>query len=90
MKASVIIPAEKENENLRRCLKALGRQTFKEKIQFYYIAHGSLTELLNQLIIAKDIGYLGKEFFDPMMSRVEEVSKLLHGLIKKSKEVLNS
>src|SRR3989344_3697710 len=37
-----------------------GRQTYKEKVQFYYLAQGSLIELKNQLLIARDVGYLVK------------------------------
>lgn len=51
---------------LRRCAVSItsniaegfSRQSFKEKIQFYSISLGSLTESQNQLTIAKDIGYL--------------------------------
>jgi four helix bundle protein len=34
------------------------RNSYKEKIQFYFISLGSVTELQNQLIIARDIGYI--------------------------------
>ena len=37
--------------------------TFKEKHQFYSIALGSLTEVQNQLLIAKDLGYISPETF---------------------------
>lgn len=41
--------------------EGFGRQTYKEKIQFYYLAQGSLIELKNQILIAKDVGYLNQE-----------------------------
>ena len=68
--------------------EGFGRQGYKEKIQFYYIAKGSLTELKDQLLIARDVGYLGKEEFDLAMQRVDSVYRLLNGLISKSKEFL--
>lgn len=33
--------------------EGFGRQTLKEKIQFFYQAQGSLTEVKNQLILSK-------------------------------------
>src|SRR3989344_2070893 len=44
--------------------EGFSRQSKKEKLQFYYTAKGSLTELHNQLLIARDVGYLGRELFD--------------------------
>lgn len=35
----------------------------KEKRQFYYMSLGSLTEIQNQLLISKDLGYLTKRRF---------------------------
>jgi four helix bundle protein len=36
--------------------EGFGRYSNKERLQFYYLAQGSLTEVENQLLIAKDIG----------------------------------
>jgi four helix bundle protein len=58
------------------------RQGTKEKIQFYLISKGSLTELQSQLYIAKDIGYLKIEQFLEVMNQTITVHKLLTGLIK--------
>lgn len=54
----------------------------KEKIQFYRIAVGSLTELRNQLILAKDLGYVDQGRFETLHRQTVVVQKLLHGLIK--------
>ncbi len=70
--------------------EGFGRQTIKEKIQFYYLAQGSLTEVKNQLIISKDIGYLNMIDFNQAYEQANTVHKLLQGLIKKSKSFLNS
>jgi len=70
--------------------EGFGRQTIKEKIQFYYLAQGSLTEVKNQLIISKDIGYLNMINFNQAYEQANTVHKLLQGLIKKSKSFLNS
>lgn len=84
-------------DQIRRCVVSItsniaegfGRQTYKEKIQFYYLAQGSLTELKNQLFIARDVGYLSNEKFAILNSQVQLVHQLLQGLISKSKSFLN-
>ncbi len=65
--------------------EGFSRQTKKEKLQFYYTAKGSLTELQNQLLIARDVGYLAKEVFNTIAKQTIEVSKLINGLIKSIK-----
>jgi len=70
--------------------EGFGRQGYKEKIQFYYLAHGSLTELKDQFLIARDIDYLADSEFVERDQKLVSVHRLLLGLIKKSKEILNS
>jgi len=62
--------------------EGFSRRSNKEKAQFYYMALGSLTELQNQLIIVRDIGYLGDGNFDKISKQTIVVSKLINGLIK--------
>ena len=69
--------------------EGFGRQTYKEKIQFYYLSQGSLTELKNQLIAAKDIGYLTNSRFQELIDVADDAHRLLQGLIAKSKAFLN-
>ena len=70
--------------------EGFGRSGYKERIQFYYIAQGSLIELKNQLIIAKDIGYIDQEIFDGVFKQANTAHELLQGLIRKSKTFLKS
>ena len=70
--------------------EGFGRQGYKEKVQFYYLAQGSLTELKNQLLIAKDIGYLKEKQFSEAASQANDAHKLLQGLITKTKSFLNN
>ena len=69
--------------------EGFGRQTYKEKIQFYYLAQGSLIELKNQVIIAKDVGYLSDDVYIRLVEQTNFVHQLLQGLISKSKTFLN-
>ncbi len=70
--------------------EGFSRKSYGEKLQFYSMALGSLTEIQNQILIAKDVGYLTKGDFDQMAIQTVAVSKLLNGLIKKTKTFLNS
>ena len=69
--------------------EGFGRQGYKEKIHFYYLAQGSLIELKNQLLIARDVKYISNYDFDSIAIKANDVHRLLQGLIKKSKEILN-
>jgi len=65
--------------------EGFSRQGFKEKLQFYYIALGSLTELQNQLLIAKDLNYLNQTEFSKVAEQAVNVHKLLNAFISKTK-----
>lgn len=68
--------------------EGFSRQSYKEKLRFYSIALGSVTELQNQLLVAKDVGYISKEEFQKLSGQTVRVHKLVNGLIKKSKSVI--
>lgn len=63
------------------------RQTNKEFIQFLYIALGSNTELETQLLIAYNLNYISKNDYEICYQSVDEIGKMLSGLIsyRKSK-----
>ncbi len=69
--------------------EGFGRQGVKEKIQFYYIAQGSLTELKNQILAAKDIGYIDKGVLNELALQANTSHQLLQGLITKTKSFVN-
>ena len=66
--------------------EGFGRRGIKEKDNFYAIAHGSLTEVENQLIIARGVGYISDEDFDKGEAMCIQTHKLLYGLRKANKE----
>lgn len=78
---------------LRRCAVSItsniaegfSRQSYKEKTQFYSMVLGSVTELQNQLLVAKDAGYLSQEKFQEVAKQSIKVHKIINGLIKSSK-----
>ena len=65
--------------------EGFSRQSFKEKLRFYYMALGSLTEVQNQILIAKDLGYLDQAEFNKVAEQTINVHKLLNGFIAKTK-----
>lgn len=62
--------------------EGFSRQSKKEKVQFYFTAKGSLTELQNQLIIARDLSYINSTEFTTVADQTVQVHKLINGLIK--------
>jgi four helix bundle protein len=70
--------------------EGFGRKTFSEKSQFYTVSRGSLTELENQFIIAKDLNYLSPENYDSATYLISQSHKLLSGLIRNTKKLNQS
>jgi len=71
--------------------EGFSKESYKEKVLFYRRSLGSLTEIQSQIIVARDIGYLSKEIFERVSKQTIQASKIINGLIKKSKEMyLNS
>jgi four helix bundle protein len=69
--------------------EGFGRQTYKEKLRFYYIAQGSLTETKNFLLIARDVAYLQQKDFETSMEQADLTHRLLQGLLHKTKSFIN-
>ncbi len=66
-----------------------GRFSVKEKIHFTEIAYGSLTEILCQLDIARDLGYISDEEFNDEKDRINIIGKQLSGLRTSLQKQLN-
>jgi four helix bundle protein len=61
--------------------EGFGRHSYSDRLRFYRMARSSLTELQNQMLVAKDVGYLDADAFDRLANQTTEVQKLLQGLI---------
>ncbi|MBL7889686.1 MAG: four helix bundle protein [Bacteroidia bacterium] len=61
------------------------RNTKKEFIQFLYISSGSLSEVDTLITIASNLKYLKNEELKMITQKMDKISSLLNGLIKKLK-----
>ncbi len=71
-RSAVSVPA-----NIAEGFKRRGQT---DKIHFYNIAQGSLEELRYYFILCRDLRY--RIEYDRMAAEAEEVSRMLHGLIR--------
>ena len=69
--------------------EGFSRNTSKNKIQFYRIAIGSLTEVQSHLYIANDLDYLSRKDLDRLIKDSIEVQKMINGMIKTAGGVSN-
>jgi len=61
------------------------RDTDKDSVRFFFMAKGSLAELLTQIIIANEIGYLKEQDYKYISDECEILGKMLGKLIKARK-----
>jgi four helix bundle protein len=74
-RAAVSIPAN--------IAEGWGRGTTREYLKFLLISRGSLMELETHDIISARLGYLSKEETAGLNARVDEIGRMLNGLIQK-------
>ncbi|HTE22783.1 MAG TPA: four helix bundle protein [Candidatus Limnocylindria bacterium] len=65
--------------------EGFSRQTIADKLHFYTIAAGSLTELQSFMYIALDVGYINEDARLLLYSQSVKGHKLLIGLIKSTR-----
>ena len=58
------------------------RNTDKDAVRFFYMAKGSLAELITQIEIAVEIGYLLPDQVETLFSDAEKIGRMLGSLIK--------
>ena len=70
--------------------EGFSRNGKRDKIQFYAIALGSLTETVSHCYIAFDLGYLSKDDLHIIESESTDLHKMINGLIKSAQERNNT
>ena len=63
--------------------EGFGRDKMNDKAHFYTIALGSIYEIQNQLLIARDLRYITLEQSDVLFNECTEISKMCLVLIRK-------
>ena len=58
-----------------------GRQSDREQSRFLRIARGSVHEVQCQLLISRDLGFLTSDKWLVLDGAVQEISKMIHGLV---------
>lgn len=66
--------------------EGFSRKTKKDKIHFYIMSLGSLTELQSQIEISRDLHYLNEGDYFELNEKTIVVHKLINGLIKSLSE----
>ena len=57
------------------------RYHFKDKVRFYYQARGSVAEVQNFLLLAKDLNFIDLETCKELGEKANEARRLINGLI---------
>ena len=58
------------------------RLSNKDQAKFYQYSYSSLMEVLNQIIISKDLGLISDNAFNGFRSDIEEISRMINALQK--------
>src|SRR3989344_3672674 len=80
---SIISQLRRAAVSIESCIvEGFSRFHYKDRLNFYYDARGSLSEVQTQIIISKDLGYLSEQRFKEIMKQTEKVGLILGGLIR--------
>lgn len=66
--------------------EGFARFHYKDKVRFYYHARGSVAEVQNFLLVARDLKYISNEKCAKLGEVANETAKLINGLIKVTKK----
>jgi len=56
------------------------RLSKSDQARFYQIAFGSLMEVLNQLIVASDLGFFDAQLLSEIRNEIESIGRMLNSL----------
>ena len=62
--------------------EGFARFHYKDRLNFYYQARGSVSEVESQSITSKDLGYIKEKEFQEIFDQAEKVGRILSGLIR--------
>lgn len=70
---------------MSRVAEGFGHRDANTRLEYYYLAHGSVIKLINTTVIAKELGYLKPAQSSGLEEQTDKTYRLLWGLIHKSK-----
>jgi len=62
--------------------EGFARYHYKDKVKFYYNSRGSVAEVQNFLILARDLNYVNVKTCEELEVLADNVAKLINGLIR--------
>ncbi len=62
------------------------RQHTKEKVQFIYMAKGSLEEVRYFLLLVKDLAFINEKEYNKLQMQIDECGRLLNGFLNFHKQ----
>ena len=62
-----------------------GRATVKDQNYFYNIAKGSMFEVVNMLLLIKELQLTQEKEIEKLLENLTEISKMIYSLIQKNK-----
>lgn len=74
--------------SIESCIaEGFARFHYKDRLNFYYNARGSVSEVESQSITSRDLGYLKESQFGEIFSQSEKVGMILSGLIRSTERL---
>lgn len=71
-------------------VEGTSRSSVKEKLHFCEISYASLMEVMCQLILAYDLGFISADTLNEIRADIEEISRMLNSLRNSFRRKLNS
>jgi len=66
--------------------EGFSRYHYADRIRFYYMARGSLSEVQNQLLASRDLQYIPNLEYENFKKNIDHVFALLNGLIQSTNQ----
>lgn len=70
--------------------EGFSRYHYKDRLNFYFDARGSLAEVETQLLISKDLKYLTDKQYKDIIEQCQKVEIILAGLIRSTEKLSRS
>lgn len=74
--------------SIESCIaEGFSRYHYKDRLNFYYDARGSVAEVQSQILDAKDLKFIKELEFQEMFNQAEKVGIILGGLIRSTENL---